>query len=314
MLSATAAVPFSIVIPSQRRADLLQLCLESVSRFAPPNTEIIVVDDGSPGAIASHTALCFPGVRVVRLARTQGYCVAANRGIATARGAVIELLNDDTQVEHGWAEAALRCFVDPRVGAVAPLVLRGAPGDPAPAIDSAGDSYDPGGFAWKNGHRQPLTDTYLQRRPVAAASASSVFLCRSALERSRLFPERFGAYFEDVDLSLRLQAAGFQVLFEPASRLWHRGGSSYGQPRRRLVERQSCNEERLFWRHWRRVPRLKTLARHMAVLGGKAVRRCREGTLAPFLMGRLRAFTEIYPLVFQKEDRSCPMLPPLGRS
>jgi hypothetical protein len=81
-----------------------------------------------------------------------------------------------------------------------------------------------------------------------------------------------------------------------------------------LVERQSCNEERLFWRQLVRSRRWMALARHLAVLGGKAVRRCREGTLAPFLLGRLRAFTEIYPLVFQKEDRSCPMLLPPGRS
>jgi GT2 family glycosyltransferase len=309
-----SAVPLSIVIPSRQRADLLQLCLDSVLRFAPPGTEIIVVDDGSPGAVASRTALSFPGVLVIRLARAQGFCVCANRGIATARGEIIELLNDDTQVERDWAEAALRCFADPQVGAVAPLVFRGAPGELTVEIDSAGDGYDPGGFAWKHGHRQPLTEEYLERRVVAAASASSVFLRRSALERSRLFPERFGAYFEDVDLSLRLRAAGFQILYEPASRLWHRGGSSYGRPRRRLVERQSCNEERLFWRHLGRTRRWNALARHLAVLGGKAVRRCREGTLVPFLMGRLRAFTEIYPLVSQKEDPSCPILPPLGRS
>jgi GT2 family glycosyltransferase len=353
MLNSTGAVPLSIVIPTQQRADLLQLCLESVSRFAPPKTEIIVVDDGSPEAVASFAALNFRGVRAIRLPRTQGFCVAANRGIAAARGEIIELLNDDTQVERGWAEAAIECFADPAVGAVAPLVLRGTPGagttEPAaqarvrpkpllarraprrralgvelesptyvgelgPEIDSAGDSYDPGGFAWKNGHRQRLTDEYLQRRPVAAASASSVFLRRTALERSRLFSERFGAYFEDVDLSLRLRAAGYRIIYEPASRIWHRGGSSYGPARRRLVERQSCNEERLFWRHLHCPGRWKKLARHLAVLGGKAVRRCREGTLIPFLMGRLRALTEIYPVVSQKEDCSCPILPPRGRS
>jgi hypothetical protein len=56
------------------------------------------------------------------------------------------------------------------------------------------------------------------------------------------------------------------------------------------------------------------VARHLAVLAGKAIRRCREGMFVPFLMGRLRALTEIYPLVCRKEDRSCPILPPLGRS
>ncbi|MCE9531718.1 MAG: glycosyltransferase family 2 protein [Planctomycetes bacterium] len=306
--------PLSIVIPSRQRVDLLGLCLASVTRHAPFGTEIIVVDDGSFDAAVSRTSLKFPGVRVVRLPRSRGYCIAANRGIEASRGAVIELLNDDTQVLAGWADAALRCFEDSRVGAVAPLVLKGVPGE-RPIIDSAGDGYDPGGFAWKHGHRQPLTDAFLQNRVVTAASGSSVFLLRAVLEQTGLFPEHFGAYFEDVDLSLRINALGYQVRYEPASRVWHRGGASHGTACRRLVERQSCNEERLFWRNLDRDRPLRVLARHLAVLSGKALRRLREGTLIPFLMGRLRAFSEIRHFdLNRKDDPTCPKLQPLGPS
>lgn len=285
------SIPLSVVIPSHRRADLLRLCLASVTRFAPRDTEIVVVDDGSPAAVVALTALAFPGVRCVRLARPRGFCVAANRGIEASRGDVVELLNDDTVVAPRWADAALRCFADPGLGAVAPLVLQGVPGDPA-IIDSAGDEYDPGGFARKRGRGQPLTDEFLAPRLVPAASGSSVFLRRSALARSGLLPEHFGAYFEDVDLSLRLRAAGYRIRYQPACIVWHRVGSSYGRPRRRLVEQQSCNEERLFWRHLDRRQPWRSLARHAAVLVGKALRRCREGRFLPFALGRLRACGE----------------------
>jgi GT2 family glycosyltransferase len=285
------SIPLSVVIPSHRRPDLLRLCLESVMRFAPARTEVIVVDDGSLGAVAALMALGFPGTRIVRLTKPHGFCLAVNRGIETARGEIVELLNDDTQVTAGWADAALRCFADPRVGAVAPLVLRGIPGDPE-VIDSAGDDYDPGGFASKRGRGQTLSADYLQSCFVPAASGSSVFLRRSALERSGLFAEHFGAYFEDVDLSLRLRAAGYVMRYEPTSIVWHRVGGSYGPPRRRLVEQQSCNEERLFWRHLDRRRPWRSLARHAAVLVGKALRRYREGRFLPFAFGRLRACAE----------------------
>src|SRR5262249_28092645 len=91
----------SIVIPSRQRVDLLRYCLTSVVQNAPPATEIIVVDDGSDGAAVSLTALDFPGVRVVRLPRSRGFCFAANRGIEAASGPFIQLLNDDTQVSPG---------------------------------------------------------------------------------------------------------------------------------------------------------------------------------------------------------------------
>jgi GT2 family glycosyltransferase len=284
----------SIVIPSHVRADLLRLCLTSVRRHAPEDTEVIVVDDGSPGAIISLTGLDFPNVRIIRHSRSRGFCVAANAGICASRGEIIELLNDDTQVSHGWADASIKCFDDPDVGAVAPLVLQGTPESPRRIIDSAGDNYDPGGFACKRGRGEAMNDAYAQPCFVDAASGSSVFLRRSALLKSGLLPESFGAYFEDVDLSLRLNAAGYRIRYEPASVVWHRVGGSYGRPGRKLVERQSCNEERLFWRNRRRG--MKPLVRHLAVLSGKALRRLREGNLIPFAMGRLRAFREAISL------------------
>jgi GT2 family glycosyltransferase len=280
--------PLSVVIPSRHRLDLLRLCLKSVTQFAPSDTDIIVVDDGSRDASVSLAALEFSGVRVVRHVRSLGFCAAANRGIIASHGTIVELLNDDTQVSRDWADAALRCFDDPAVGAVAPLVFMGVPEDAARVIDSAGDGYDIGGFAWKRGHRQRLTGEYLTPCAVAGASGSSVFLRRSALEKTGLFPEHFGAYFEDVDLSLRLNAAGYRIHYEPESLLWHQCGSTYGRARRLNVERQSCNEERLFWRNLDRARPLPALARHLAVLAGKALRRWREGRLSPFLMGRLR--------------------------
>ena len=281
----------SVVIPSYCRADLLARCLTTVTAFAPAGTEIVVVDDGSEGAIIAETASRFPGVRVLRLSARSGFCLAANVGIQASAGEVVEMLNDDTEVTAGWADAALARFASPKVVAVAPLVLqldldRRSLGLP-PLIDSAGDEYDPGGFARKRLHG----DRWEGEAPaepirVWGASASSAFYRRSALAKAGLFPADFGAYFEDVDLSHRLRRLG-ETWFEPASVVWHRVSASYGRtPDRRVLELQSRNEERVFWRNvgWRHLPR------HAAVLAGKALRRWREGTLTPWLTGRLRAW------------------------
>jgi GT2 family glycosyltransferase len=284
----------SIVIPSQCRPDLLQLCLTTVHQYKPSGTQVIVVDDGSPGAVVSRVAGGFPGVEIVRQEAPSGFAAAANRGIAAAAGTVIELLNDDTQVAPGWADAALAAFADPTVAAVAPLVLQGPRGDVVPVIDSAGDEYDPGGFARKRGHGERLSAEYREPGEVFGASASSAFYRAEVLRAVGGFPEDFGAYFEDVDLAWRIRRAGHRAVYEPRSVVWHRVGSSY-RKRRGLIERQSQNEERVFWRNvpdvWRRLPR------HAAVLMGKALRRVREGTLVPWAVGRLRAFVEVPGIV-----------------
>jgi hypothetical protein len=311
--------PLSIVIPSYCRADLLALCLRSVTRFAPAGTEVIVVDDASAVGLISRTAAGYPGVHVVRLAKRSGFCAAANAGVAAASAPVVELLNDDAEVTAGWAEAALRWFADGRVGAVAPLVLQNDPDRLArglpPLIDSAGDEYDPGGFARKRGHGLSWSDTRHETRhtreievsclvsrvsclvspgPVWGASASAAFYRREALLAAGGFPEDFGAYFEDVDLSFRLRRLGCEVWYDPAAVVWHRVSASYGRrPDRRVLEQQSRNEERVFWRNVRGRDRVRYLPRHAAVLAGKAARRLREGTFVPWAVGRLRAWASL---------------------
>jgi GT2 family glycosyltransferase len=205
---------------------------------------------------------------------------------------VVELLNDDAEVTVGWADTALRRFDDPRVAAVAPLVwqydsqrlARGLP----PRVDTAGDEYDPGGFARKRGHGAVVAPR--SPGPVFGASACAAFYRRDAVLRAGGFPEHFRSYFEDVDLSFRLRRLGYDIVYDPGSVVWHRVSSTYGKrPGRRTLEQQSCNEERVFWRNTRGKELLRRLPRHAAVLAGKAVRRWQEGTLVPWLLGRFRA-------------------------
>lgn len=284
----------SIVIPSHNRADLLALCLHSVITNRPPHCEILVVDDASIDDSVSRTALAFPGVRVLRLEQRQGFARAANAGIMASRGPVIELLNDDTEVTSGWAETALPFFDDPNVAAVTPLVLQYEPSlmqlGHVPRVDSAGDEYNTGGFASKRHHNEPVSRVSQTPERVPAVSAAAAFYRREAVLAVGCFPNDFGAYFEDVDLSCRLRAAGYVCWCEPRSIVWHRVSASYGcRPSWRLIEQQSCNEERVFWRN--RRPGGRTLCQHIVVICGKLLRRISEGTTIPWVTGRIRGWT-----------------------
>ncbi|HLW68117.1 MAG TPA: glycosyltransferase family 2 protein [Gemmataceae bacterium] len=290
----------SIVIPSYKRADLLERCLETVIAHAPPRTEIIVVDDASEIAIISQTARSFSQIRTIRLPKRSGFCIAANRGIAVASAPIVELLNDDTEVEPGWADAALECFRSPDVAAVAPLVLK-LPRTNEPVIDSAGDTYHLGGFARKRGHGQSLSGFPLKPEPVFGASASSAFYRRDWLLQVGGLPESFGSYFEDVDLSFRLRNAGGAILFEPRSRVWHHAHASHGRTNRRMLAQQSRNEELVFWRNTPLRQYWKALPLHAAVLLGKALKRWQEGSMTPFLLGRFHALMAL-PQIMRRSN------------
>jgi GT2 family glycosyltransferase len=271
--------------------------LQSIEQHAPAGTEIIVVDDASPDSGPAHVVANFAGVRCLRLPRRQGFAAAANAGLRAARGEIVEFLNDDTEVCAGWGEAALAGFADPAIAAVAPLVLfhpaTKTDNASAPVLDSAGDRYYCGGVAGKRGHGLTLGSGLTEPKRVFGASASSAFYRRAVLLELGGFPESFGAYFEDVDVAFRLHWAGWQTLFQPESRVYHHVGSSYRRASRRLLEMQSRNEERVFWRNVPRRCLPRALPAHAAVLAAKAWRRFRHGELLPFVIGRLRLLGEL---------------------
>jgi GT2 family glycosyltransferase len=300
----------SIVIPSHNRADLLERCLASVVRHKPQGTEVLVVDDASDEERISRTAAAFPRVRCLRLSDNRGFCAAVNAGIAATSGEFIELLNDDTEVTAGWAEAALAAFSNRNIAAVTPLVLFGPPGAHLPVrVDSTGDRYHAAGIAGKRGHGEELQEHHLHPGLVFGASGSSSFFRREALEKVGGFPEEFVAYFDDVDLSFRLHRAGHRIWYEPASRVYHRVSSSYGRPRRDLLALQSRNEELVFWRNLPPGALLRSLPAHGAVLAGKALRRARKGELMPFLRGRWSALMQL-PAVLRHRRRLARLGPP----
>src|SRR5262249_36065086 len=152
--------------------------------------------------------------------------------------------NDDTEVTAGWWEPATRHFADPKVAAVAPLVLEAASRRlKTVRVDSAGDDYYQGGVARKRHHGEAIAKGERHTRQVCGTSACAAFYRRQAVLDVGGFPELFGAYFEDVDLAFRLHQAGYRLIFEPSSQVWHHGGRSYGQPRGSLAVQMSRNEE-----------------------------------------------------------------------
>ena len=255
----------SIVIPSHCRADLLRLCLASVTRFAPPHTEVIVVDDGSPGGFVSRTP---------RRSRSpsdppreaRGFCAAANAGIAAATAPVVELLNDDAEVTAGWADAALAWFADDRVAAVAPLVLQNDPARRARGL-AAADRHRrrrirprrlraKRGTAWLRRHDASFPEKCLRRVGLRRVLPPRAVLARAA------FPKHFGPTSRTWIFPSASGGSGLRSSYDPGSVVWHRVSSSYGKrPSRRVLEQQSCNEERVFWRNTRGTDRLRIACR-----------------------------------------------------
>ena len=285
----TAAPACSVVIPTYNGRHLLATCLASVRRHRPAEVaiEVIVADDASTDGTSEWLTDVYPEVRHVRLAHNGGFCAAANAGIAASRGAIVQLLNNDTEVEAGWIEAGLAPFADPGVGSVAPLVL--VRSDPS-RVDSAGDQYALVGWPSKRGHGQSVAGWAARSSDrVFGASGSSAFYRAEALARVSGFDPTYGSYYEDVDLAFRLRWAGYDCVFAPGCRIHHDLSATYDHTDPRLQERMARNAEILFWSNlplgWLILATLPHVLFTLVQLAHRSLR----GRQRPFLRGKVAA-------------------------
>lgn len=108
-ISQGGAVDVSVVTPCYEQGTLLIEAIASVERFAPPNCELVIVNDGSqqPRTLEILEILKRSGYFIIDQ-QNKGLSAARNAAIATARGRYILPLDDDNRIRANFIEDAIR--------------------------------------------------------------------------------------------------------------------------------------------------------------------------------------------------------------
>jgi GT2 family glycosyltransferase/glycosyltransferase involved in cell wall biosynthesis/tetratricopeptide (TPR) repeat protein len=226
---AVLAETTSIVILAHGERELTEACLASIEAHTPEPHELILVDNGSPddtAALFERRAAERGNVRAVLNRRNAGFAAGCNLGLALARGGTVLLLNNDTLVTPGWLGRLRSALRDRSVGVAGP-VSNNVSGPQLVADTAYGDPYaDPGAL-----------HAFAADRAAANAGASApvprvVGFCllarREALYRIGGLEPRFGpGNFEDDDLCLRIQAAGFGARIALDAFVHHEGSRTF---------------------------------------------------------------------------------------
>jgi len=188
--------------------------------------ETIVVDNGSADRIGDRVREAFPAVDVLRLEENAGFARAVNAAAARASGDVLVLLNDDCVCDEPFVES-LTGALDPGRGVVmAASVLVGAP-DPS-RIESAGMELDRTLLVWEHLHGEPLSVLDAPVPDPIGPSAAGAAFDRDAFLSVGGFDERLFAYWEDVDLVLRLRLEGGRCALARRARATHEHSATLG--------------------------------------------------------------------------------------
>ena len=219
-----------VVVVNWNGRDVLASCLEHLTRQTREYT-LIVVDNGSDDGSVEMVRERFPQARLIELKENRGFGAAVGAAVDAGDGEVIVLVNNDVDVESGFVEAIVAPFErDPQVGMVAGLTT--IPG--SDLVDGFGIELDVTLAAYNRLRRQ-LPDERVG--VLAMPSGGAAAYRRTAFEAAGGFEPALFAYGEDLDLGLRLQAAGWRAAAAADARGVHLGGASVGvdSPRQRYL-------------------------------------------------------------------------------
>lgn len=203
----------SVIICAYNGEATIGPCLASLMRCRGPAFEAIVVDNASTDATVQIVQRDYPGVRLLRNARNLGFAGGNNVGLRAARGRRLLLINQDTELRPDWIQRMCAALdADPRRGAVGCKLLY----PDGQTIQHAGAILHPNMLTTHQGQGAPDKGQWNDPGPRTYVTAAAIALRREALEAVGLFDEGYDpAYYEEVDLQLRLWEAGWTIWYEP---------------------------------------------------------------------------------------------------
>lgn len=224
-----------VVLNWNGRVDTLE-CLGSLELLRYPNFHVLVVDNGSRSGEIEHLREAFPRVRILSLPENRGYTGGNNAGIRLALGNgadYVWLLNNDTTADPACLAALVdEAEKDPGIGCLSPVIYDYASPH---GIQFCGEVLD---------HRNQR-----QLRPLSVEEArqagkegllllwgTALLLRRTLIDAIGLLDDRYFAYEEDYDYSLRAIAAGFEARVVSEAAVFHKSAQSLGSSRAPLKE------------------------------------------------------------------------------
>lgn len=241
----------SIVVPTYGNLEVTARCLRSISAH-PPSVpyEVIVVEDCSGDPTIGLLARV-PGLVYHENAGNLGFLRSCNAATDLVRGEFLCLLNNDTEVTAGWADALLHAFERfPDCGmAGAKLVF------PDGRLQEAGGIIWADGSGWNYGRGgDPAAPEFNYVREVDYCSGAAIVLRTAVFNKMGRFDTRYApAYYEDADLAFRLRERALKVYYCPRAVVIHYEGVSHGTSTGSGIKAFQVRNQKIFRERWRHV-------------------------------------------------------------
>ena len=202
---AVMILSIDVVVPTYNGWELTRSCLEHLGHQTRQHN-VIVVDNASTDGTPQRLRAAFPEARLVELDANRGFSTACNRGVKAGRADVVVLLNNDVDCPPDFLERLVAPLeADERIGSAAAVLVQ----PDGITIDSVGLTADEtlAGFPRLRGFA--LGDATAPQPVLTGPAGAAGAYRRSAWDQVGGLDEGVFMYGEDIELALRLRAAGW---------------------------------------------------------------------------------------------------------
>ena len=196
--------------------------------------EVIVVDNASCDDEATIIEHRYPQVRVIRSNKNLGFAGGNNLGIRAAKGQFLFFVNNDTVFfREGKVKVNLQALVNrfassSKIGAICPKIRFFW--DDAP-IQFAG--YTPlSSITMRNsaiGYDEQDHGQYNIAHPTPYAHGAAMMVKREVIAQVGMMPECYFLYYEELDWSIMIRRAGYEIWYDPTVTVFHKESRATGQ-------------------------------------------------------------------------------------
>jgi GT2 family glycosyltransferase len=215
------SVVATLVVVAWNGADLIGACLDAVAGQELADGFVTwVIDNASTDSTAAVVDRHPIGARLVTVNSNLGFAGAAEIAVREATTPFVVVLNQDARPEPGWLAALLAPLTAPdayRIAAVTSKVIFTADG----RLNNTGVVVGRDGYGRDRGFGQPDDGRYALAEDVFGFSGTAAALRVVAARDVGSFDPSFFLYYEDTDLSWRLQLGGWRVRYAPDAIVRH---------------------------------------------------------------------------------------------